>query len=73
MITVEITMPYNKIINVEYDDVSVEEAMESFESLYEIASQDRLQYVTLPVNTCGKKTIIPVEIFKQCIIEVYNA
>lgn len=71
MITVEITMPYGKIVKIEYDDISVEEAQESFEKLYEY--QDRLYYIELPENTEGKKMIISPDIFRQCILEIYNA
>lgn len=71
MTIVEITMPYGKTVKIEYDDISVEEAQESFEKLYEY--QDRLYYLEFPKNTEGKKMIISPDIFKQCILEIYNA
>ena len=71
MTIVEITMPYGKIVKIEYDDITVEEAQESFEKLYEY--QDRLYFLEFPKNTEGKKMIISPDIFKQCIMEIYNA
>lgn len=73
MTIIEITMPYGKVVKIEYDDVSVEEVQESFEKLYELASQDRLYYLEFPKNTEGKKMIISPDIFRQCILEIYNA
>ena len=71
MTILEITMPYGKVVKIEYNDISVEEVQESFEKLYEY--QDRLYYLELPKNTEGKKMIISPDIFKQCILEIYNA
>ena len=71
MTILEITMPYGKIVKIEYDDISVEEVQESFEKLYEY--QDRLYYLEFPKNTEGKKMIISPDIFRQCIMEIYNA
>jgi len=71
MITLEITMPYGKVAKIEYDDISIEEVQESFEKLYEY--QDRLYYLEFPKNTEGKKMIISPDIFRQCILEIYNA
>lgn len=73
MIIVEITMPHGRVMKMKYDDLSVDEAMESFEKLYEYSAQGRLQYVSLPENLDGKKSLMSPEIFKQCIIELYNA
>lgn len=70
MAILEITMPYGKIVKIKYEDTSVEEVQESFEKFYEY--QDRLYYLEFPKNTEGKKMIISPDIFKQCILEIYN-
>ena len=73
MIIVEFTTPHGKVMKYTHNALSVDEAMEYFEKLYEYSAQGRLQYVSLPEDLEGKKSLMSPEIFKQCIIEVYNA
>lgn len=70
MTILEITMPYGKVVKIEYD-LNLDEVKESFEKLFEY--QDRLTYIAFPENTERKKMIIPVDVFKQCIMEFYDA
>lgn len=70
MIILKITMPYGKVVNIKYEDMTVAEVQASLEKLYEY--HDRLCYVSFPETIEGKSIIISQDVFKQCILEFYN-
>lgn len=70
MTILEITMPYGKVVKIEYD-LNLDEVKEGFEKLLDC--QDRLTYITFPKSVEGKQIIVAVDVFKQCIMEFYDA